>query len=80
MSYKLINYCEIEPNASRSYSRIHNVSEDLNLGDITKVDAKNIPDFDMLVGGSPCFVAGTKVYTSDGYKNIEDLSCRRHSH
>ena len=73
MSYKLINYCEIEPNASRSYSRIHNVSEDLNLGDITKVDAKNIPDFDMLVGGSPCFVAGTKVYTSDGYKNIEDL-------
>ncbi len=73
MGYKLINYCEIEPNASRSYSRIHNVSEDLNLGDITKVDAKNIPDFDMLVGGSPCFVAGTKVYTSEGYKNIEDL-------
>lgn len=54
MSYKLINYCEIEPNASRSYSRIHNVSENLNLGDITKVNAKNIPDFDMLVGGSPC--------------------------
>lgn len=73
MSYKLINYCEIEPNASRSYSRIHNVSEDLNLGDITKVDAKNIPDFNMLVGGSPCFVAGTKVYTSEGFKNIEDL-------
>lgn len=54
MKYELVNYCEIEPNASRSYSRIHHVSEELNLGDITKVDAKTIPDFNMLVGGSPC--------------------------
>lgn len=27
----------------------------------------------MICGGSPCFVAGTKVYTSEGYKNIEDV-------
>lgn len=73
MSYKLINYCEIDEFASQSYSRIHHVSEDLNLGDITKIDAKNIPDFNMLVGGSPCFVAGTKVFTSTGFKNIEDI-------
>lgn len=73
MSYNLINYCEIDSNASQSYSRIHKVSESLNLGDITKINAKNISDFDMLVGGSPCFIAGTLVYTSEGYKKIEDI-------
>ena len=54
MSYKLINYCEIDEFASQSYCRIHNVKKSLNLGDITKVNTKNIQDFDMLVGGSPC--------------------------
>ena len=73
MSYKLINYCEIDKFASQSYSRIHNVSEELNLGDITTVDTSKIEDFDMLVGGSPCFIAGTKVLTKFGYKNIEDI-------
>ena len=28
---------------------------------------------DLLIWGSPCFVAGTKVLTSVGYKNIEDV-------
>lgn len=28
----------------------------------------------MICGGSPCFIAGTKVYTSEGYKNIEDVN------
>ena len=27
----------------------------------------------MICGGSPCFVAGTKVITENGYKNIEDV-------
>lgn len=73
MSYKLINYCEIDNFASQSYSRIHNVSENLNLGDITKVNTSKIPNFDMLVGGSPCFVAGTPVFTDKGFKYIEKI-------
>lgn len=28
---------------------------------------------DILVGGPPCFIAGTKVLTNSGYKNIEDV-------
>ena len=28
----------------------------------------------MICGGSPCFTTGTKVYTSEGYKNIEDVN------
>jgi len=28
---------------------------------------------DLVIGGSPCFVAGTKIITKDGYKFIEDI-------
>ena len=45
-----------------------------NFGDITKVDASDLPDFDLLVGGFPCFVAGSKVRTQNGLKNIEDIN------
>ena len=54
IKYELVNYCEIDKYASKSYSLIHNVSEELNLGDITKVNEKELSDFDLIVGGSPC--------------------------
>ncbi len=51
---KYVNYCEIDSHASKSYAAIHGVSEDANLGDITKVDINNLPQITCLVGGSPC--------------------------
>ena len=73
MNYTLTNFCEIDKYAIESYCRIHEESASKNLGDISKADTSNIEDFELLVGGSPCFVSGTKVLTEDGYKNIEDL-------
>jgi DNA (cytosine-5)-methyltransferase 1 len=73
IKYELINYCESDKYATKAYSLIHNEPESKNLGDITLVDEKEIDDFNMMVGGSPCFTAGTKVITQDGYKNIEDV-------
>ena len=32
-----------------------------------------IPPHNVLCGGFPCFVSGTKVLTNSGYKNIEDI-------
>lgn len=37
-TWKLVNFCEFDPYAIKSYCAIHNVDENLNLGDITKVD------------------------------------------
>ena len=34
---------------------------------------KSNVEIDLLVGGPPCFIAGTKVLTYHGYKNIEDV-------
>lgn len=52
--YELINYCEIDKDASKAYSLIHNIPENKNLGDITKVDEKSLPDFDLMTWGFPC--------------------------
>lgn len=55
VNYELVNYCEIDKYASRSYSAIHNVPETMNLGDITKVDTSKLPDDITLVTyGFPC--------------------------
>ena len=52
--WKLVNFCEFDKYAAASYCAIHKVDESLNLGDITKVDEKNLADFDMMVWGFPC--------------------------
>lgn len=71
--WELVNFCEFDKYATKSYCAIHNVDEGLNLGDITKVDETKLKPLTMICGGSPCFAKGTKVYTNIGYKNIEDI-------
>lgn len=52
--WELVNFCEFDKYAVKSYCAIHNVDESLNLGDITKIDEHNISPFNMICGGSPC--------------------------
>lgn len=56
-----------------------------NLGDMTKIKIEENDDtatspicrangpIDLLVGGTPCFVAGTMILTEQGYRPIEDI-------
>ena len=52
--WELVNFCEIDKYASKAYCAIHDESPDKNLGDITKVDENNVPEFNVIFGGSPC--------------------------
>ena len=52
--WELVNFCEFDTYATKSYCSIHNVDMSLNLGDITKVDETKLNPFNMIVGGSPC--------------------------
>lgn len=55
IEYELIGFSEIDKYTIKSYCAIHNVSEELNLGDITKIDIKSLPkDIDFITHGSPC--------------------------
>ncbi|WP_165786714.1 DNA (cytosine-5-)-methyltransferase [Heyndrickxia camelliae] len=65
----LVGFSEIDQFAIEAYSTIHNVSKDLNLGDVSKVDINNIPDFDLMTYGFPCqdvSIGGKKNGLSEG--------------
>ena len=55
IDYDLIGFSEIDKYAIKSYCAIHNVSENKNLGDITKIDETKLPsNIDLLTYGFPC--------------------------
>lgn len=53
-NWELVNFCEFDKYATKSYCAIHGADESLNLGDIIKVDETKLEDFNMICGGSPC--------------------------
>lgn len=53
--FNLLAYCEIDKHASKSYSAIHGVPENMNLWDVTKVDFLDIYEIvDLITYGFPC--------------------------
>ena len=63
---------------SETYKKNHKNTEVL-CEDIRKIKAEDVNKLingkkvDVIIGGPPCFIAGTKVLTNEGYKNIEDV-------
>lgn len=54
MDLEVVNYCEIYEPAIKAYSIMHGISKDKNLGDISKVNTKDLVDFDLMTYGFPC--------------------------
>jgi DNA (cytosine-5)-methyltransferase 1 len=57
IEYELVGYSDIDKYANQCFKQNHcpdDVEDMLRLGDITKVDEKSLPDFDILTGGFPC--------------------------
>lgn len=72
--FNLLNYCEIDKYASKSFSAVHNVSEEKNLVDVTKIDTSKLQNVDLVTYGFPCVPKGYLIKVIDGYKNIEDIT------
>lgn len=52
--FEVIKYCEIDKFASKAYSLIHNLDENMNLKDIREVETQNLPnDIDFVTYGFP---------------------------
>ena len=54
MRYELVNFCEIDEYAIKSYCAIHTEPAEKNLGNIENVDEKKLAPFNFMVGGTPC--------------------------
>lgn len=55
IEFELFGFSEINKFAIKSYCAVHNVNENLNLGDITKINIEKLPkDIDLITHGSPC--------------------------
>ena len=79
LDYDLVGYSEIDKYASKSYTAVHNVNESMNLGDITKINEKELPkDIDLITYGYPCqdiSLAGKQkgLFNEDGSKTRSGL-------
>ena len=79
VEYDLVGYSEIDKFASKSYSVIHEVPETKNLGDITKINEKELPrDIDLVTYGFPCQDIssagyGKGLFNEDGTKTRSGL-------
>jgi len=53
-NYELMFFSEIDKNAIKSFCAVHNVSNELNLGNITEIKGNNLPYCDLWIGGFLC--------------------------
>jgi len=67
---KCVLACDIDKDCRTVYKDNYGLEP---VSNIKEIDEKTMPDFDVLCGGFPCFVAGTQTLTNNGYKNIEDV-------
>ena len=63
--------CDIDKACREVYKNNYGITP---VEDVRKIIPEELEDFSILCGGFPCFVAGTKVLTDEGYKNIEDVN------
>lgn len=52
--FKCIGHCEIDKYANKSYQSLYNTEGEVYYDDATKLNPKNIPEFDLLCAGFPC--------------------------
>ena len=74
--HECIAFSEIDKYAIKAYKTMYG-DDEIELGDVSQISDEELrkmyDETDIVVGGSPCFVAGTPVLTKEGYKPIEEV-------
>lgn len=71
--YELVGWSEIDEPAIASHNAVFPEAADKNLGDISKVNWKEVEDFDLFTYSSPCLTEDQLILTRSGYKEIKDI-------
>lgn len=53
LGHECVGFSEIDKPAEKTY-RLFFGEDEINYGDLTKIDTSDLPDFDLMVGGFPC--------------------------
>ena len=69
--FECIGYSEVDKYAESIYKR--QFPNHIGYGDATKIKTDELPDFDLLVGGFPCFTKNTLIQTDKGILPIIDV-------
>ena len=68
-----VGHIEKDKYAIKSYNAIYDTEGEFEARDVREVKAEDLPEFDLLTGGFPCFPQGTNIVTKNGIRNIEDI-------
>ena len=72
IEHELVGFSEIDKYAIESYSAIHGVNTDLNLGDVSKIKNEDTPKADLVTYGFPCqdiSIAGNQAGIKEGTRS-----------
>lgn len=71
IDYEVVGFSEIDKFAIQCFNQNHGFIH--NYGDCTKINPKELPDFDLLTGGFPCILPNTLITTQRGHIPIKDV-------
>ena len=73
VNYEVVGVSEIDKFAHQAYEAIH--GETPNFGDISKLQAEDLPNFDLFTYSFPCFTGDSLVFVQEkGYVPIKNIS------
>lgn len=73
VNYEVVGVSEIDKFAHQAYEAIH--GETPNFGDISKLQAEDLPNFDLFTYSFPCFTGDSLVFVKEkGYVPIKNIS------
>ena len=68
-----VGHIEKDKYAIKSYNAMYDTDSEFEARDVREVDPNDLPDFELLSGGFPCFPSGTNIVTDKGVRYIEDI-------
>jgi len=72
--FEPVGWCEIDKWCQKLYRAYYRPNREYFRADILAIDPRELPDFDIITAGIPCFPPDTEVFTLNGFKKISNIS------